>query len=41
LGHSRPTERWAAGHELDRLKVLEATYSWTRTVVVRAVTAKA
>jgi adenylate cyclase len=41
LGGNRLTERWAAGHESDRLKVLEATYSWTRSAVVRASTANA
>src|SRR5690348_15103110 len=36
-GPSRPMERWAAGHDVDRMTALEATYKWTRTTAPRAV----
>ena len=32
----RPAERWAAGHEVDRATALEATYTFTRRAVPRA-----
>jgi adenylate cyclase len=36
-GASRLVEQWAAGHEVDRARALDATYAWTRATVVRAV----
>ena len=36
-GAGRFVERWAAGHEVDRVTALEATYSWTRGTVARIV----
>jgi adenylate cyclase len=36
-GRARLVERWAAGGEVDRASVLDATYAWTRGIVVRAV----
>src|SRR5882757_9212796 len=30
-------ELWAAGHEVDRAKALEATYTWARGAVARGV----
>src|SRR5579884_474263 len=36
-GLSRVMEQWAAGHGVDRVRALEATYTWTRVVVARAV----
>jgi adenylate cyclase len=30
----RRAERWASGHEVDRVKALEGTYAWTRTTDV-------
>src|SRR5882757_3029661 len=41
LGGSCPYERWAAGHEVDRARALEATYTWARAAVARAVGANA
>ena len=38
LGSSRVIERWAAGHEVDQAKALDATYALSRGAVVRAVT---
>jgi adenylate cyclase len=32
LGASRLVERWAAGHEVDRVRALDAIYAWTRTL---------
>jgi adenylate cyclase len=37
LGQKRLVERWAAGREVDRARALDATYSWARRAVVRAV----
>jgi adenylate cyclase len=37
LGQIRFAEQWAAGHEVDRARAFEATYSWARGLVVRAV----
>jgi adenylate cyclase len=37
LGPRRLIERWAAGHEVDRARALDATYATTRGTVVRAV----
>ena len=34
---SPPLERWAAGHEVDRARALDATYAWARGAVVRTV----
>ena len=31
LGRIRLVEQWAAGHEVDRARALDATYTWTRT----------
>jgi adenylate cyclase len=36
-GPRRIVELWAAGQEVDRAKVLDATYVWTRGAVVRTV----
>jgi class 3 adenylate cyclase len=41
LGGIRIIERWAAGHEPDRVKALEAAYAWTRASVPRVASAKA
>jgi adenylate cyclase len=41
LGRIRFVERWAAGREVDRGRALDATYSWARGAVVRAVGANA
>jgi class 3 adenylate cyclase len=41
LGGSRLSERWAAGHEVDRTRALDATYTWARAAVARAVGANA
>ena len=41
LGPIRLVERWAAGREVDRARALEATYTWARAAVVRAVGASA
>jgi adenylate cyclase len=37
LGRIRLVERWAAGHEVDRARALDATYAVTRGAVVRVV----
>jgi adenylate cyclase len=37
LGRFRLAEQWAAGHDVDRTSALDATYAFTRGVVVRAV----
>ena len=34
--HFRRAKQWAAGHEVDRAKALEDTYSWSRANAVRA-----
>ena len=39
LGVIRLVERWAAGHEVDRARALEATYTWARGAIARAVAA--
>jgi adenylate cyclase len=36
-GAGRIVEQWAAGHEVDRARALNATYAWTRGLVVRGV----
>ena len=36
-GAGRLVERWAAGQEFDRARALDATYAWTRGVIVRSV----
>jgi hypothetical protein len=36
LGPIRLTEQWAAGHEIDRARALEATYTWARVTGARA-----
>jgi hypothetical protein len=33
----RAAEQWAAGHEVDRARALEATYTWARGTVARVV----
>ena len=35
LGAGRLVEQWAAGREVDRVRALNATYAWTRGLVVR------
>jgi adenylate cyclase len=37
LGPTRLVERWAAGHEVDRARALEATYAWARGRIARTV----
>ena len=37
LGPARLVEQWAAGHEVDRARALDATYIYARAVAVRAV----
>ena len=37
LNRIRPVEQWAAGHEVDPATALEATYTWGRDQVARAV----
>jgi adenylate cyclase len=37
LGRSRLVQQWAAGQHVDRARALEATYTWARGAVVRAV----
>jgi adenylate cyclase len=37
MGAGRLVEQWAAGHEVDRARVLDATYAWTRGLVVQGV----
>jgi adenylate cyclase len=41
LGGIRLAEQCAAGHEVDRAKALQATYTWARRTVVRAVVSNA
>ena len=36
-GQSRLVEQWAAGHEVDRARALEASYTWARGAFVRTV----
>jgi adenylate cyclase len=38
LGTGRLIEGWAAGREVDRARALNATYAWTRGLVVRGLT---
>jgi adenylate cyclase len=40
-GGLRLVEQYAAGHEVDRDKALQATYTWTRRLVIRAVVSNA
>jgi adenylate cyclase len=37
LGGIRLVEQWPAGHEVDPVRALEATYSWARATVTRTV----
>jgi adenylate cyclase len=37
-GAGRVVEQWAAGHEVDRARALDATYAWTRGLLIRGVT---
>jgi class 3 adenylate cyclase len=41
LGGIRLAEQWAAGHEVDRARALDATYTWARRVVARGIGATA
>jgi class 3 adenylate cyclase len=41
LGGIRIAEQCAAGHEVDRAEALQATYTWSRRTVVRAVVSNA
>jgi class 3 adenylate cyclase len=41
LGQSRLAEQWAAGQEVDPARALDATYTWARATVARAVGANA
>jgi adenylate cyclase len=41
LGGIRLAEQCAAGHEVDRAKALQATYTWARRTIVRAVLSNA
>jgi class 3 adenylate cyclase len=41
LGGWRLTERWAAGDEVDRARAMDATYTWGRAAVARAVVGNA
>ncbi len=41
LGGSRLAERWAAGHNVDRARALEATYTYARGTSVRGVVCNA
>src|ERR1700736_5700275 len=36
LGRVRLAEQWAAGQKVDRARALEATYTWARGLVARA-----
>jgi adenylate cyclase len=36
-GAGRLVQQWAAGHEVDRARALDATYAWTRGLLVRGV----
>lgn len=37
----RPVERWAAGHEVDRLAALQSTYLYARSAVIRSISGSA
>jgi class 3 adenylate cyclase len=41
LGRIRLTEQWAVGHEVDRVRALEDTYTYARTAIARVVVANA
>ena len=41
VGRLRLVEQWAAGHDVDRASALDATYTWARGAVARAVAASA
>ncbi|VEG44836.1 conserved transmembrane protein [Mycolicibacterium flavescens] len=41
VGGWRAIQRWAAGRDVDRVRALDATYSWARATVARAVVANA
>jgi class 3 adenylate cyclase len=41
LGRIHLADQWAAGHEVDRARALDATYTWAREAVVRAMGANA
>ena len=41
LGGMRRVEQWAAGHEVGRDEALQATYTWARRMIVRAVVVNA
>ncbi|MCU1695823.1 MAG: family 3 adenylate cyclase [Mycobacterium sp.] len=41
LGRIRVADQWAAGHQVDRARALDVTYTWAREAVVRAMGASA
>jgi adenylate cyclase len=41
LGGSRLTEQWAAGHQVDRARALDATYTYARVAAARGVACNA
>jgi adenylate cyclase len=41
LGRIRLVERWAAGHDVDRARAMDATYTWARAAVARVVAGNA
>jgi class 3 adenylate cyclase len=41
IGRLRAAEQWAAGEKVDRARALEATYTWARGMVARAVVGQA
>ena len=41
IGAGRLVERWAAGHEVDRARAMDATYTWARGAVVQGVAVNA
>jgi class 3 adenylate cyclase len=41
VGRVRLAEQWAAGHQLDRARALEATYTWARGLVARTLSVNA
>jgi len=41
VGRIRLAEQWAAGHQVDRARALEATYTWARGLVARTLSVNA
>src|SRR3954447_3957224 len=41
VGSARLFERWAAGHDIDRARALDATYTWARGAATRVVAGNA